>query len=185
MQSSILCTYIQAVTLTGALEIQNKLQFTWWEKTPAQLLSFRGQEEPACFLQIPILYIQYAMYLRLITFLFHEEWGLHCGHRVVHYTLVLTKGMSVIWYYIECKLIRFTCGDDSAILDPWNTTGGRVATISCTIENGAFIVLKSGSARLDRNCSWFCYRLETIKHKYGFYAGILEFNLQTYHSTAS
>ena len=33
---------------------------------------------------------------------------------------------------------------------------GRVATISCAIESGALIVLKSWPGWLDGNCSWFC-----------------------------
>ena len=43
------------------------------------------------------------MYL-VLTFLFHEEGGLHSSHRVVHYTLVLTKGAGVICCHSDHKL---------------------------------------------------------------------------------
>ena len=57
------------------------------------------------------------MYL-VLTFLFHEEGGLHSSHRVVHYTLVLTKGAGVSCCHSDHKLSITSCGDDSAILDP-------------------------------------------------------------------
>ena len=112
---------------------------------------------PTRFVYVICVVIEHTIRIHIfITFLFYEEWRFHCSHWVVHYTLVLTKGVGVICCYIDHKLVIASCGDDSAILDKWYTTGRRVATISCAIESGGTIVLKRWSARLNVNCSWFC-----------------------------
>ena len=113
---------------------------------------------PTRFLYVTCVEIDHTIriHIFIITFLFYEEWRFHCSHWVVHYTLVSTKVVGIICCYTDHKLVIASCGDDSAILDKWNTTGRRVATISCAIESGGTIVLKSWSARLNENCSWFC-----------------------------
>ena len=112
---------------------------------------------PTRFLYVTCVVIDHTIAIyNFITFLFYEEWSLHCSHWVVHYTHVSTKGVGVICCYTDHKLVIASCGDDSAILDKWNTTGRRVATISCAIESGGTIVLKCRSAWLNVNCSWFC-----------------------------
>ena len=118
----------------------------------------------------------------IITFLFHEEWGFHWSYWVVYKTHISTKGMGVICCYSDHKLFITRCGDDSAILDPWNTTGGRVATISWAIKRCVLIVLKSWSGWLDRNCSWFYRKIIIVN--------LVQLQMKwlsklTHHSTAS
>ena len=51
--------------------------------------------------------------------------------------------MDVICCYIDCELITTSHGDNPAILDPGNVTGGRKATVSCAAESGILTVTKS------------------------------------------
>ena len=112
---------------------------------------------PTRFQYVTCVVIDHTIRIHIfITFLFYGEWRFHCSRWVVHYTLVSTKGVGVICCYTDHKLIIASCGDDSAILDKWYTTGRRVATISCATECDGTIVLKRWSARLNENCSLFC-----------------------------
>jgi len=98
----------------------------------------------------------------LITFLFHKERCFCSSHCVVHQAYILTKGIIITSCYSDGELVGSSCGDDTAILNPWNVTGGGVSTISSADESGVLIDPESWSARLERNYSRLCWMMRTF-----------------------
>jgi len=98
----------------------------------------------------------------IITFLFHKKQCFCGSHCVVHQAYILTKGIVITSCYSDGELVGSSCGDDTAILDPWNVTGGGVPTISSADESGVLIAPESWSACLERNYSRLCWMMRTF-----------------------